>query len=568
MGFSTIAGQPTSATRFLANSNIAAGDLLLNSAVGGVVIASPTLSVANNNTTGALNFMGTTRQGATSSVNYGDNNLGNRICVMTCQLSNGNIVQPIAGNATTQNATLSFYLRGLQGQFQQAFFPTLVTNDTVTSYRTRKINTSNFVIAWCTTANILKFAVYTNTGTVVQAETVIGNMSGSTSNLWSIDCTTGGNIVFSYSSSTGSGFSYIAIRSSTGASVLGETNIDSTASSNYHSIVPMANGNFCVRWNAGTLHRFAIYTSTGSVVSATATYCTGAAWTTGGNDLLATQTPAGPLVLIGNLAGVPNAYVVSITGTITISAFVPNGTIGGFANSAPAVNQTNVGWCYAGLASANNSIITAAYSELCLPLTSPFSQSAAFAGSNLTNLNVGVLIYSLGLAGFVTMSTQSTFAQTAVCPCTGQITYYNQVYLNVAQRTPTGAVSNSINPLTFFNGSTSAQPAVTGCFGQFSMQLLSDGSVANLFNIPVTSNQTGQTAQGAWMSVYRIPASSIVGVALEAATKNDFVRVGTSGAYSINQTFPQSASFDRRTSDPQGTKGTILFNKAVLTGLV
>ena len=90
-------------------------------------------------------------------------------------------------------------------------------------------------------------------------------------------------------------------------------------------------------------------------------------------------------------------------------------------------------------------------------------------------------------------------------------------------------------------------------------EVLSNGMLASV--------ACGQPSAGAAQLNVSIPqASSILGVALEAAAPGAAVRIATAGKFATNQSFT-SPVFDRRSATPPGTRGMAIGNMAILGGL-
>lgn len=90
-------------------------------------------------------------------------------------------------------------------------------------------------------------------------------------------------------------------------------------------------------------------------------------------------------------------------------------------------------------------------------------------------------------------------------------------------------------------------------------EVLSNGMLASV--------ACGQPSSGAAQISVSIPqASSILGIAQEAAAPGATVRVATAGKFATTQSFT-SPAFDRRSATPPGTRGVAIGNTAILGGL-
>jgi hypothetical protein len=346
-----------------------------------------------------------------------------------------------------------------------------------------------------------------------------------------------GNIVFCYRSGTDMRY---AIYSSTGTVVLAETTIEAACSPIGMCVTPQSSGNFVIAYNMSSTMKFARYNASGTLQGTLTSVSNGTAgYLNYGNlDYLCVELTNGNLVFqVADTNAYPRYAVYTSAGVlVTANDYIYNSssyqTTSYFTGSATtAIVATSSGFIVMGKGSGNPYFVL--YDNNGIALTSIKATAYSPGFNYATTGNYAMYVSNLGNAGFaVYVGNQNGCSQTVnVLWCMD---------------------SNGNNVGSAVVLQTSSTIAYNQC-----MILTADGSVA--FQYSFNSNM--------YFGTYAVQKKAIIGVAQETIAANSSGRIATYGTYTINQNFASGGNFDNRTTTPVGTRGSVAGTSAVLFGM-
>jgi hypothetical protein len=537
MGINVLDNLSTQEVRLQAGTPLVAGDLVLNSDSGIAFAATPTLTIAQNNTTST----GPTAIAAVGSVQTGTN-FGNTTMpwgATSCQLSNGSHALVYMGNGTTATTNVNVQFRNLSSITSG----TLITiADTLVSVaRIRRIDANSFVVAWQASA-VIKFRIYTNDGTLVGSTVTVGtSASNDQFRAWNFNVLSNGNIVFSYDKVTSRDCETI-IYNSVGTIVGTAITTEATASPEAIIVLPQISGGFVVYYRRGqatSAYKFARYNATGTLQGTLTTLVTNNNSLVGPiDDNVGIELSNGNFVLQApNGANYPTPYVYSSTGTliatVDISASVGTNYLAGYY---AGICATSSGFATTGVnTTANNLLSTFNFSGGAIIIRRSIT---AQAGTNAVDAVGGIRLFNNGSLGFIAASS----AYNSGCVASVDLRFFAFDFSGSLVGTAVVINNNSTTSSTFKN-----------------FYIASDGTFVLYYRF--------NSSVGYSFGTYTVRKKSIIGVAQEAAASGQFLRVGTLGSYTLSQVFPAGAGFDLRTNAVPGSRGTVAGGSAVLFGL-
>lgn len=391
----------------------------------------------------------------------------------------------------------------------------------VVGTRLARAGAQHIAVAW-TEGAVLKLAVHSaSSGALVAAETVVATLTSSDIRVWSLATLAGGDVVLAYGKS---GSTDLAFKRFNPAGLLqgGEVVVEAASAPFYVGVLPLAAGGFVVhhyRAASGTAYKFGRYSATGTLQGALTTLAAGAP------NRSATPVERNAMELgNGNIAFIDPSNDASAALRLYDAA-------GNFLSTVVAATGGS------GMPNA-----------VCIC-------PRQFGGFWMA---VGGQLYEYDNAG-------NGLRQSAV------VTNAPFMLFDRAGNGPLMAVRTVGAGFTTYLYSWSADLAAVdsmltlGASGSYPLsyawtEVLSNGMLASV--------SCGQPSTGAAQIHVSIPqASSILGVALDAASPGSTVRVATAGTFLSGQSF-QSPAFDRRSATPPGTRGIAMGNTVVLGGLV
>ena len=528
------------------NNGVTKNDLVINSETGYAAKVPATISLAqsNNNTAGTSLF--STNQNYANYSYYGDYSYASGWGKSSAQLSNGNIVLVYPGNGTDNNRDgVNIQIRGY-GVNSQIGNVIYIYDTWVTFVKVVVINSTSFAIGWVGASGALQFAIYSNSGTVIKAQTTIATLSGSsytdTGILFNLSALSNGDIVFAYNV-TGNGAKFKRYNS-TGTLQGSEVTIDASIPSNYFQILLLSSGNFVITYLdiQSYYYRFAIYDSSNAVVKATTTIRTtnGSYYMQYGNyDTSAVELTNGNIAFITSSTTQYNlvATVYTSTGTlVTQNVFETEAgqTYTMNSNVRPGLCATSSGFAVMTMGSSVNYLYTFDFSGNTLTSRISLTTPSGVGGSQVA-FSVGSVLASNGAAGFVHTSTRYDG---------GSDCMWTQAFTSDGTTAGTAI-------LNFSSGQGYSSTRYQNAF------VTSDGNFYKNYRYSYGWNCVS----------YFTCRKSIFGVAQETATTNTIFKVGTSGAYNLTESYA-GGTFNTRTNTVAGTKGTIVGAVALLQGLV
>lgn len=538
MGINTVSANTQQTFNGVAGSAITAGDLVVNSEAGLFYPASAVLTMTQNNNTTA----GITAISAISSVislsGYG--NTSQTTSPVIAQLGNGNIVSLYNGDGTTGTTNLNVYIRNIQGA--NVVSPITISDSSISYFRVKTLNSSSFVVSWIASSS-MRFAIYSNSGTVIKSTTTVASVGSATTETWSVEALVGGNIVFAYYSAAAA-LSY-AIYDSTGTAVLAPTVAEAGASPDKIFILRQTGGGFIIYYrNSSTTYKFARYNASGvlqgSITTIAAPGGVGFSGCLDGN--VGVELANENVVFCApNSSGYPFYYVYSSTGSLIVGSLdVSNSssTIS-YPNIIPGMCATTTGFAVVtptnnGSARYFNVFDTSGTFLIQRKIANVSSIGGYSSSSNLNYLR----IFSNGAAGL------TVHEQVVTGGCS--TTYQTNLYSFDLSGTQRGSVV--VLQASFTSQSTN----LCGVS-------LNDGSIA------VTHRYSSGVGTTYWGS-YAMLRKSIVGIAQNTVSLYSTANVFTQGNFTINQNMGFGGYFDNRTATVPGTRGTVVGTNVVLLG--
>lgn len=391
----------------------------------------------------------------------------------------------------------------------------------VVGTRLARAGGDNIAVGW-TEGSVLKLAIHSATsGAVVAPETTVATLASSDVQGWNVATLSNGDFVLAYGK-TGSSDLVLKRFNAAGVPQGSETAVEAGASPAYVGLLALKAGGFVLhyyRYAAGSpAYKFARYAANGALQGAMTTLAAGSP-----------NRSVGPAER--NAMELTNGNLVFVDPSSNTSAAVRLYDASGNSLSTLVVAM--------GAAGMPNTIC------IC---------PRQFGGFWLT---VGGQLYEYDNAGnslrqsmLTTTQPFMLFDRAGTGPLMAVHTagsgFTNYLY---SWNTDLTAVENTL--ILSSSSSYSLSYAWT--------EVLSNGMLASV--------ACGQPSSGAAQISVSIPqASSILGIAQEAAAPGATVRVATAGKFATTQSFT-SPAFDRRSATPPGTRGVAMGNIAILGGL-
>lgn len=390
----------------------------------------------------------------------------------------------------------------------------------VVGTRLARAGADHIAVAW-TEGAVLKLAIHSaDSGVVVASETTVATLASSDVQGWNLAAVSGGDFVLAYGKSGGSD---LVFRRFNAAGVLqgGETVVEAGASPAFVGVLALKGGGFVVhhyRYASGTAYKFARFSANGTQQGALTTLAAGAP-----NRSVSPSER--------NAMELTNGHLVFVDPSSNTSAAVRMYDAAGNFLSTLAVAT--------GAAGMPNTVC------MC---------PRQFGGFWLT---VGGQLYEYDNAGIsLRQSTQSTTPPFMLFDRagTGPLMAVHTVGSGFTTHLYSWNADLSAIESTLVLSASSSYPLSYAW-----TEVLSSGMLVSV--------ACGQPSSGAAQLNVSIPqASSILGIAQEAALPGAMVRVATAGKFTTSQSFT-SPAFDRRSATPPGTRGVAIGNTAILGGL-
>lgn len=390
----------------------------------------------------------------------------------------------------------------------------------VVGTRLARAGGDNIAVAW-TEGAVLKLAIHSaSSGAVVASETTVATLASSDVQGWNLAAVAGGDFVLAYGKSGGNDLVFRRYNA-TGVLQGGETVVEAGASPAFVGVLALKAGGFVVhhyRYASGTAYKFARFAADGTQQGALTTLAAGSP-----NRSVSPSER--------NAMELTNGHVVFVDPSSNTNAAVRLYDAAGNYLSTLAVAT--------GAAGMPNTVC------MC---------PRQFGGFWLT---VGGQLYEYDNAGNTLR--QSTMATTPPFMLfdragTGPLMAVHTVGSGFTTHLYSWNADLSAIESTLVLSTSSSYPLSYAW-----TEVLSSGMLVSV--------ACGQPSSGAAQLNVTIPqASSILGIAQEAALPGAMVRVATAGKFTTTQSFTSSA-FDRRSATPPGTRGVAIGNTAILGGL-
>jgi hypothetical protein len=526
----TLGGSTVKVSRLPAGSTVAANDLVVMNEKGFALPASAVLGVTleNNNTNGPTAIV------ANRSVNGGNYAAtGSTMRPGVCELGNKNIAIVYCGDGTTATTGVRVLIKSPTGA-------TVVPRVNVSAgagiieFQAVRLNSTQFVVAW--TDGSVKFAILNNDGSIAVAATTVS--ASSSNSYWAMNVLTNSNIVFFYAKNA-TNFPTFSRYNASGVLQGSETTVQSVAETSFYSVGPCANGDFILTYHGGsnTIRRVR-YSNTNSVVWAAATYATtnGNFIGTGGNrHNMILELPNGNVVLPGTTDGVPDVYVLDSSGAVIRTIDYPGS--GAFIGGTPPAIAPfgSGGFAVIGQTATNPGYQYYAYDQNGLGVIGPVSFGPN-GGTKAVTTQVGIIAIPIGNVGYVVYSLDYTSSPSYA--------------INLMCIDSSGVLKGS---------AVVVRTAASSACGSAWAILSSDGIVVYAFSEPSGSAH--------FEGFYNVLRRSVYGVAVDAATSGQTLRVATEGTFTINQSFGAGGSFDSQSATIPGNKGVVSGTTAILAGV-
>ena len=533
----------------IASSAISAGDLVSNNETGYATRSLAHFSMTptqENNTVGGNNALKTVAPlvGATGS---GVGNQSTMKGPFIAELGNGNIVHVYTGNGTTANTNLNAVIRSVNGNdIVSAAVIGVISTDTAIYCAVRKLNATQFVIAWNSNST-LKFAVLNNDGTIAVSATTVATLYGSGSAIyWAFNVTTSGQIVLAYSLVTSSD---MVFKRYNAAGVLqgSETVVESGANSGSGiNVLSCANGDFVISYKrsaATAAYKFARYNASGTIQGALTTILTASSDITYGAVIQSAIELAGGNIVFQTSNNTSAAYrQISIYNAS--NALVKTFDIGndagyglstsGYSEYLGMCANRNGSFAIASVNGGSVGIIVLSPDGFVIKPATNLDLGMTLLGNNPVS---GILLFSLDNAGYAVVrgaynntGTQREIYQTCITP-----------------------------DLALLGSAVALFPAASAAATDVSAILTSANILVTSFYYP---------GNGIRAAYYQVCKRSITGVALNSVSAGGTVCLATKGTMPINQQNVIGAIFDNRAQAVIGVKATIVGSNIVMNGVV
>lgn len=404
--------------------------------------------------------------------------------------------------------------------------------------RVVRAGADNVAVVWSESTDLRLAVVNFTTGAIVLASISVGTVTASDMHTWNVTNLANGEVVVAYPSAGSTAFKrYNASGVLQGA----EVNVEAAQNPKYFTILPLAASGFILRWaktSATEGNRMAKFNAAGVIQGAVVAISTGA----------------------GSFDGAAGS----------------NGFVGSLEGKLVELSNGNIASTH--VATATSQGIKIYDSALTLLTTYNFGTS----GANIQD--VMQLAAKFG-GGFWLLTGSTSGAPLSV-------SYKLQEYNNagVLQRQAVGSFSYGIRvydrpgngPILVYGSHAPGTPSSNAQAIALKPDLTEEAAMLFIYNnagAEIGTQWFEPLATGmmvcAWshypnssiqMMGLHLGAASVLGVAQNAAAVGQAVRVATAGKLLMNQNL-SSAVFDRRASSPPGTKGTIIGNVALVSGV-
>lgn len=542
MNLSDLTNDPRGIVKMTVEAATTAGDLGMNTEGGVAVVPSSNLpiSVVNNATAGASAVRAMAQVEPTNPSLYGR---GGNMAKNMALLGNGNVAEVYTGDGSS-TATNSLNLRVKSPLGADLSGRIVVSTDTGPWARIAKLNSTQFVIVWATSASVIKFAIYNNDYTQAVAPVTVGTAtSGATYTLWNFAVNAAGQIVIAYSKVTSNNLVF-ARYDATGTLQGSEATVEAGATPACIAVLGCANGDFVIlyyRQAATTAYKFARYNSSGVIVgSLTNVVTTTSQINTGDFSQTICELVGGNISLsvAGASDGSPDVYIYSSTNTLVSTINFGTSTANPLAGVCATLVPFGSGFAVFALVTGGAKTAMWVFDASGNPLlgkTLVGGGNGIAANSAATGSGVGAFVNGQG--GFSVF--RSAFDSTN----------YNATFFVI------DAAGNLIGSEIVLKTSDASAAVTDGCIVRGALGIAAIGFTSILNSMYV---QDG---------FYNTQRRSILGAALDTVAAGAQCRFATKGSYTLNANYGMGGQFDQRSASVPGTRGTVIGNSAVLLGM-
>ncbi len=518
--------QPLNVT---AQDSIAAGDLVKADTSGWVSKVVDAIPLAGQNT--ALGPSAAFATALVQTAYYGFNGTTYMHAIRCLQpLPDGGFAIAYSGNGATAStgANLSIFTATSTRRLNMV----LSAGASIYHMRVVRAGADNVLVAWTEATNLMIAVLNFTTGAVVLAASVVGvTTADSAARQWHLATLANGEVVLAYRTGNGMVFKRF---SASGALQGAETVVEAAQDPNHVIVLALAAGGFIVRWaktSATQGNRMARFNAAGVLQGAVVQISSGAnAFDGAGNNYLCGA-------LEGKLIELANGNIV----TTDISTSTAHG-FRVYDSALALLNTVPFG------------AVSADYQD-CIQLA-PKSGGGFWVSSFVTGR-----LQEFSNGGALQRASNTGFAQAARIidrPGNGPVVLTAQH----VPGTPSSALALfSLDPLLAYESGSPLYAHNSGGaeLAFFWVERLANGLIQLSFTQYSGSN-------GIQIYTAFPGAASVLGVAQNAATVGQPVRVATAGKHAINQAIT-APPFDRRSSTPPGTKGSAAGGTVILNGI-
>lgn len=434
-------------------------------------------------------------------------------------LENGYFAVLFSGNGSTSDTGVN--LRIYNPMRVPASPRQVVASGTgVVGTRLARAGSDNIAVAW-TEGAVLKLAVHSaGSGLVVTSETTVATLASSDVQGWNLVSLAGGDFVLAYGKSGSNDLAFKRFNA-TGVPQGSEVVVEAASSPAYVGVTALKAGSFVVhyyRYTATAAYKFARFSAAGIQQGALTTWATGSPnRSVSPSERNAMELANGNLVFVdpsSNTSGAVRLY--DAAGNFLSTLVAATGAAGMPNTVCICPRQFGGFWLTVGGQLYEYDNVGNSLRQSAMATSQPFMLFDRAGTGPL------MAVHTVG-AGFTTHLYSWNTDLTAID---------STLVLN----------TSGSYPLSY---------AWT--------EVLSNGMLVSV--------SCGQPSSGAAVISVSIPqASSILGIAQEAAAPGSMVRIATAGQFATTQSFT-SPVFDRRTATPPGTRGIAIGNTAILDGL-
>lgn len=512
----------------MAQDTVAAGDLVKADGAGWVRRVTEAFPLAGQNTAAGLTAA------ASNIVGAGYGWAGNPYAGAQRNLAalpDGGFALAYSGNGTTGTTGANVALHAAHAGPRQVVV--LSAAASTGPVRVVRAGVDNVAVVWSENTDLRIAVVHGTTGAVVAASTSVGVVAVQAVHTWQLAPLANGEVVVAYPSSGGMAFKRY---SASGVLQGAEVPVEANQAPQFMSILPLAAGGFVLRWaktTATTGNRMARFNAAGVLQGAVVQVSSGTSAYDG----------AGSTSHVGALEG----KLIELSNGNIVSTHIYDALGQGFKVYDVGLNLLN---------------------------------TVNFPAPSAQIQDVMQLAPKHG-GGFWLVGSSGAG-------------YRLQEYSNVGQLLREAVISSpggyifrifdrpGNGPVTTIQQHSPSTPSASMQAHAFLPNLVAEGSATFVYNLPGTEMSTvwSEMLVTGLLGVAYVPysngvqnyglwyagAASVLGVAQNAATVGQPVRVATAGKQAINQAIT-APPFDRRASSPVGTKGFTMGNVAVLNGI-